>query len=181
MTFSCSVRSSLIRSNSVDSGTGSLGPTRRGSAEKLVMPPGWAANLDPGSLAAVAPGRGRVARQLEPELTRVSGPTAGTPVPGHSTDSSSRGSTARQPVADPSSSALSPAAAQGGPGFGPAGQHRGVSRQSEPTVNRLLRTGSPVVKAPQQESVLEQADVGHTASAPRGTSGSQVRARVWSH
>ena len=141
------------------------------------MPPGWAANLEP-SLAATPPGRGRVARQLEPELNRASGPTAGTPVPGHSTDSSgSRGGTARQPVSD-QSSALSPAVAQGGPVFSQGGQLRGVSRQSEPAVNRLLRSGSPVGKAQQQELVSEQADAGHPTLAGRGASGSQARARA---
>ncbi len=142
------------------------------------MPPGWAAHLDP-SLAPAAPGRGRVARQLEPELNRVSGPTAGPAVPGHSTDSSGRGSSTRQPV-DPSSPALSPAAAQVGPGFSQGGPHRGVSRQSEPAVNRLLRSGSPVGKAQQPESVSEQADAGHTAATGRGASGSQVCAPAWS-
>ena len=174
--------SGLIRSNSVDSGSGSLVPSRRGSVEKLAMPSGWAANLDSGGLTATPPqGRGRVARQLEPELSRVSGgPAAGAAVPVHSTDSFGRGSAARQPASDPH--LVMPPAAQGGPGFSQPGP-RGVSRQSEPAINRLLRSGSPVGKAQQQqqqqqEPASELADVGHTVSAGRGASGSQVRARA---
>ena len=127
--------------------------------------PSWAASLGH-SIAAPSDGRGRAARQLEPELNRVSGNTAGSAFGSGSKPEGSITWTAGQPVPDP----LEALGVQG-PGFSPG--NRSVSRQSEPEV-QVLRSGSPVGQPHQQDPSAEQAGSGHMTSVGRGSSGSQV-------
>ena len=174
------LRRGLLRSNSVGSGGGSVGPSRRGSVEQLDMSP-WA--LGHVAAAAAPECRGRVARQLEPELNRVSGSTTGAAIgalDGSGSTVDGRGRVVRSLELDPLA-----ALAAGPQGLGYSqGPARGVSRQSEPEV-RSLRGASGAAAQPQaptplvdQPRLIHGAAAGHSGLAARGTSGSQVRSNL---